>query len=578
MRQTARAGAISWCANVLPALAAPSPGPAGPTAGRPTRGVGTAEPDGPPLAPTAGSGGRRPHLGTPAFLLSSSIVAAAAVFENFYRLSRAPIQVDEALYANVSWRYLHWNSLPATQRTSVLNNFEHPPLAKVLFGLAELVRGRPDIGAARAVSACCTVGTALILCLWLGAAVNRWAGLLAGGTLALIPMSVTPQVTRFGRAAMLDPVAGFFVVGSLALGWYWFRHSGWRAWVLAVAAGIGTGLASASKENGFLGLVVPVAAGLVWSRHPLTALLVRLLQALSAVVAAAGAFLCCYLPFGDPAGRIGYLYRFQSRHSRNGHTVGFDGRLASHPPWWTNLWFAGHGVGPMLSWALPLAMLAAVVLRRDRLVGWLVASLVAPLIFHCWLAGVVLPFYWTLWTPAAVALSALGCWELARLAGQVRPPGLRQRLARGTAGLAAAGALVAIVVPSVGQLDRVARLPRDGPVALPGIRARLGLHGAVLTTGFQRIEVATFTGTAPVYLRLPKDFQGIDTVLIGQPRCHTVSDPVVRAFVVTNLRSGSLRLVRTDRLARLYLASGPLQAPTADEIRAQPVVQLVTGC
>ncbi|MEO6501369.1 MAG: phospholipid carrier-dependent glycosyltransferase [Jatrophihabitantaceae bacterium] len=451
----------------------------------------------------------------------------------------------------------------------------------MLFGVAELVRGQPDIDTARAVSASCTVGAALILCLWLGAVVNRWAGLLAGSTLALIPMSVAPQVTRFGRTAMLDPVAEFFMVGSLALAWYWFRHSGWRAWALAIAAGVSAGLASASKENGFLGLVAPVAVGLVWSLRPRTTLLVRLLQSFSAVVAAAGTFLCCYLPFGDPAGRIGYLCHFQSRRSRNGHLVGFDGQLSAHPPWWTNLWFAGQGVGPILSWAIPLTMLAAVVLRRDRLVAWLVAALVAPLAFHCWLVRVVLPFYWTLWPPAAVALSALGCWELARRAGGVRSPGwslLRHRLTRGAAGLAAACALAAIAVPSLGQLDRVARLQRDGAVALPETRARLGLHGAVLTTGFLRIEVSAFTGSAPVHLRLPKDFQGIDTVLIGQLRCKTSFDPVIRAFVATNLRSGSLRLVRADRLARLYVASGPLRAPKADEIRAQPAVRMVTGC
>lgn len=525
--------------------------------------------------------GRRLHPSTLAFLLCSAIAAAAAVFQNFYRLSRAPIQVDEALYANVAWRYLHWNALPAAQRSSALNNFEHPPLAKVLFGVAELVRGQPGINAARAVGAACTVGTALILCLWLGAAVNRWAGLLAGSTLALIPMSVAPQVTRFGRTAMLDPVAEFFMVGSLALGWYWFRHSGWRAWALAIAAGVSTGLASASKANGFLGLVAPVGIGLVWSLRPLTALPVRLLQTLGAVVAAAGVFVCCYLPFGDPAGRIGYLYHFQSRHSRNGHLIGFDGQLSTHPPWWTNLWFAGHGVGPILSWTIPLAMLAAVALRRDRLVAWLVAALVAPLAFHCWLAGVVLPFYWTLWTPAAVALSALGCWELARRAGRERSPGRpspRSRLARGAAGLAAVCALVAIAVLSIGQLDRVARLQRDGAVALPEIRARLGLDGAVLATGFLRIEVSTFTGSAPVYLRLPKGFQDIDTVLIGQPRCRTSFDPAIRAFVAANLRSGSLRLVRADRLARLYVASGPLRAPKMDEIRAQPAVRMVAGC
>ena len=526
-------------------------------------------------------GSKRLRLSTPAFLITSTIAAAAAVFQNFYRLSRAPIQVDEALYANVSWRYLHWDSLTAAQRSSALNNFEHPPLAKVLFGLAELVRGQPDIGAARAVSASCTVGAALILCFWLGAAVNRWVGLLAGATLALIPMSVAPQVTRFGRTAMLDPVAGFFMVGSLALGWYWFRHYGRRAWVLAIAAGISTGLASASKENGFLGLVAPIGVGLAWSLRPLTALLVRLLQSLGAVVAAAGTFLCCYLPFGDPAERIGYLYRFQSRHSRDGHLVGFDGQLSTHPPWWTNLWFAGHGIGPVLSWAIPLTMLAAVVLRRDRLVSWLVAALVGPLAFHCWLAGVVLPFYWTLWLPAAVALSSLGCWELACRGGRARCPGWttpRRRLARGGAGLAAACALAAIAVPSIGQLDQVARLQRDGAVALPEIRARLGLHGAVLTTGFLRVEVSTFTGSAPVHVRLPEALQGIDTVLIGQPRCRTSFDTTIRAFVATNLRSGSLRLVRADRLARLYVASGLLRAPKADEIRAQPAIRMVTGC
>jgi 4-amino-4-deoxy-L-arabinose transferase-like glycosyltransferase len=524
---------------------------------------------------------RRRPPSTLAFLLFAVIAAAAAVFQNFYRLSRAPIQVDEALYANVGWRYLHWNSLTAGQRSSALNNFEHPPLAKVLFGVAEVIRGQPDINAARAVSASCTVGTALILCLWLGAAVNRWAGLLAGSVLALIPTSVAPQVTRFGRAAMLDPVAEFFMLGSLALGWYWFRHSGPRAWVLAIAAGVSTGLATASKENGFLGLMVPVGVGLVWSLRPLTALLVRLLQSLSAVVAAAVTFICCYLPFGDPAGRISYLYHFQSRHSRNGHLVGFDGQLSTHPPWWVNLWFAGHGVGPILSWAIPLTMLAAVVLRRDRLVTWLVAALAAPLAFHCWLAGVALPFYWTLWPPAAVALSALGCWELVRRAGGERSSSwspLRRQLARGAAGLAAVCALVALAVPAIGQLDRVARLQRDGAVALPEIRARLGLHGAVLTTGFLRVEVSAFTGSTPVHVRLPKGFQGIDTVLVGRPRCRTSLDPTIRAFVATNVQSGSLRLVRADRLARLYVASGPLRAPKAAEIRAQPAVRMVVGC
>ncbi|MBV9823762.1 MAG: phospholipid carrier-dependent glycosyltransferase [Actinobacteria bacterium] len=516
--------------------------------------------------------------GTPAFVLAATAVAAAALFENFYRLSRAPVLPDEALYAKVSWRYLHWSSLTAAQQSSPLNNFEHPPLAKVLFGLGELVRGQADIGIARAVSACCTVGAALILGLWLGAAVNRWVGLLAAGMLALIPVSVAPLTTRFGRAAMLDPAAQLFMVGSLALGWYWFRRSGWQAWALALAAGTSAGLASASKENGFLGLVGPVGLGLAWSLRPLRTLLVRLLQALAAAAAAVGTFVCCYLPFGHPMARIDYLYRFQSRHSRNGHLVGFDGRLSVHPPWWATFWFAGRGIGAVLSWAIPLTVLAAVLLRRDRLTAWLVAALAAPVVFHCWLARVVQSSYWQLWLPAAVALSALGCWELARRARRIRPTGWSGRLLRGAAALAAACALVAIAAAAIGQLGTVAHLQRDGAAALPGTRARLGLHGAVLATGFVRIEVSAYTESTPVYLRLPRDVRQIDTVLIGQPRCRTGSDPTVRAFVAANLRSGSLRLVRTDRLARIYVASGPLRAPEPAEIRAQPVLPLVAGC
>lgn len=542
-----------------------------------------------PLAPTPlpVSPGRRRRFGskwhrsTPAFVIAAVVAATAAVFQNFYRLSRAPILLDEPLYAGVGWRYLHWNSVASAQRGSASNNFEHPPLAKVLFGTAEVLRGQPSISAARAVSACCTVGAALILCLWLGAAVNRWVGLLAGSSLALIPMSVDPQVTRFGRDAMLDPVAQFFMVGALALGWYWFRHSGRRAWALAIAAGLSTGLATASKENGFLGLMVPVLVGLVWSRYPLTALLSRLLQSLGAALTAMATFLCCYLPFGDPAGRIAYLYRFQFRHSRNGHLIGFAGQLSSHPPWWANLWFAGHGLGPVLSCVIGLTMLVAVGLRRDRLTAWLVAAVVAPLAFHCWLAGVVLPFYWTLWTPAAVALSASGCWELCGRAGWVRSAGRPtswSRPVRGIAALAAACALTALAVASIEQLDRVAGLQRDGTVALTRIRARLGLHGAVLATGVLPVEVHTFTGSARVYLRVPEDVRGIDTVLIGQPRCKTSSDRMVRAFAAANLRSGSLRLVRVDRLAHIYVVSGPLRAPTVRDIRAQPAVPMITGC
>jgi 4-amino-4-deoxy-L-arabinose transferase-like glycosyltransferase len=157
--------------------------------------------------------------------------------------------------------------------------------------------------------------SAVVLAWWLGRVAGPWTGVLAGALLALLPMAVLPQDTSFGRSAYLDPVAEAFMVCSVALAWVWFRATGRRGWLFAIATGAVTGLAAASKENGFLGALGVVLLGCFLACRAERA--VRVYQALAAVGAALVVFICCYLPLGDPVSRISYLIRFQwSEHGR----------------------------------------------------------------------------------------------------------------------------------------------------------------------------------------------------------------------------------------------------------------------
>ncbi|MGB9376377.1 MAG: hypothetical protein WCB04_02580, partial [Mycobacteriales bacterium] len=411
-----------------------------------------------------------------------------------------------------------------------------------------------------AVSAACTVAAAIAVAWWLGHAVNRWLGLLAGGMLALIPMSVYPQVTRFGRAAMLEPVAGMFLVLSIVIGWYWFRAKGARGWVLASVAGLAVGLGTASKVNVCLGLIGPVLLGLALSGREVRTLAIRAAQTLLAVVLAAATFVACYVPLGDIRERIQYMIDFQSKHAEDGHTVGLAGRMMSHPQWWANFDFAARGLGAALSWALVLSVLAAIVLRRDRLVGWCAASLVAPLIFHLFLAGVVLDFYWVLWMPAVVVLSAIGIWELLGRARSARP-----RHVRALAGVATMVALVAVIVPTVAQIGVVATMKPEGARAAAEVRAGLFLHGEILSAGNPLSELRPLVGWG-VVVDVPQDLRSIDTILLGRPRCGQSPSPKVRALIERNVRAGTLRLAHADRLMSVYVVVGPLTAPTQAQI------------
>jgi 4-amino-4-deoxy-L-arabinose transferase-like glycosyltransferase len=522
--------------------------------------------------PESGSATR--HTWRPSsFAIVATAVLALAVFQNFYRLSVAPLLPNEALYARMGWLYLHWASVPAAQREFKASNAEHPPLVKVLFGLSQLIVGHPSVTAARAVDACCVIATSTLLAWWLGRVVNKWAGLLSGALLALIPMPIFLDATRFGRTASLDTVAQLFMVASLVLGWHWVRASTRRGWAFAAGTGICVGLAAASRENAFLGILGPLLLAFFWARTSWSRLASWLGQLLLVLGTAVAVLVACYLPFGDVLPRIHYLLAFQTGHSFRGHLVGVAGRMDIHPPWWANFWFAGHSLGPSLSFALLTTAAIGALLRRDAVIAWLVTSMIGPIVFHCFYAGVSLPHYWTLWTPAVIALSATGIFSIGRWLHSGFP-----LWRRAVAGIAVTAIALAIVPAILAETDRVANLKSEGARAVASLRAARGLHGAIVTAGTYPDEVNPLLPGATILTALPANPAGVDTILLAKPRCGRLISRQLRAFIQVNVATGAVQLIHTDRLMRVYVITGPVTLPSPEQIRSFPPVKFSDNC
>lgn len=508
-----------------------------------------------PRAPRPEARGRRVDA---LFAPVLAFCAAWAVWLNGYRIS-FPLQIgDEVVYARAAGRYLQGDHAlpPVVQATlSTADNFEHPPLAKYLFGLwQDVTVGHTSVVADREVAAACTLLTALVLGLWVGRVVGRWAGLLAGTVFAVMPMPGAPDMeVRFGRYGMLDPVAGLFMVVSVVLAWYWVRSSGRRSWWLAAATGVATGLATACKENGFLGVVGPVLVLLAVSvrEHRLVE---RFGQAALAVVVAVGTFLVTYLPLGHPWTALRYMVRFQLLRSGAGHVVTIDGRRTAHPPWWGIFWLAQDQLGLLVTVTTLVLVVAAVALRRDLLVLWCLAALAAPVVFHCFVAQVVLPFYWVMWMPAYVVLAALGVVELARVG--------RGRTVAGVAAVSAAAAcLVGVGVASAHESVRTATTPVTGVPRLPQVMAAHRLDGPVLSLGVPKAGYFRLEVPGGVVQELPGNPGRFHVLVVPPGWCRLGLPPGERELIATNV-SRRLPVVYRDGRIVVYSAPGGLSPAT----------------
>jgi hypothetical protein len=226
---------------------------------------------------------------------------------------------------------------------------------------------------------------------------------------------------------------------------------------------------------------------------------------------------------------------------------------------------------PVVLMALLLAGFAAgVTLRRDAATAWCVAALAAPVVFHCFVAGVALPFYWTAWLPFFLVVAVTGLDALARVgAGLVRRPGVH--------GLVALPLVAVALVLCLVDSRTLLGLQATGVARIESVMRHNRLHGPVIVAGLTATEVQTYLSRYSLTKGTSSPGR-TDTVIVAQPRCRVTVDRSVRGLVSVNLKRHRLREVYRDGILTIYRADHPLTAPSYLDIVTQPAGGPLTGC
>ncbi|PYY32875.1 hypothetical protein DEJ16_15300 [Curtobacterium sp. MCJR17_055] len=322
------------------------------------------------------------------------LLAVAAAYQCFWRIGAGNIGGDEATYVKAGLAYVHG---------AFDQNREHPPTAKYLFGLAQLVGG-PGAVAPRVLVASLVVLGAAVMFVWLRAEVGFWTGFAAAALWTITPRGGAGA--RLDRVALLDPVMVFFALAALFAIWVWIRTDRW--WWVPVSAVL-MAASVTSKASTLVLLPVFVLAPVLFGRW-------RALVVGGAVWAATFvvAVVALYAPMGMRSA-VQYMLTFQSGQNEHGHLISIAGHTYQFAPWWANWWFLLRGVGTPVVVVLAVAVVLAVVVRPGRLVVFLLAPLVLLVAFYSLAAEIALPTYYAAWMPFIVMLAAVGLGQLSRL-------------------------------------------------------------------------------------------------------------------------------------------------------------------
>jgi 4-amino-4-deoxy-L-arabinose transferase-like glycosyltransferase len=345
------------------------------------------------------------------------LVFVWGAYQALWNLGGANYQTDEDVYATAAHQYLDG-------RYGL--NLEHPPLAKYLMGVLELVFGQ-GIDSARILSGLCVVGGAAVTFLWLRREIGWWGALIPAGMWLLLPRGVQGDPMRIDRYALLDPTMVFFMIAGLAAGWTWVRSERW--WWAAIAGAL-MAASVTSKVSAAVVLPVFVLLPLLWRRPR-----IMLVGAGAFVGAFAVVFLTVYAPVGLVRG-VTFMLDFQGRHDDRGHLVNLLGTVYRYPPWWAGLAFAYLGLGLLTVVLLALGLLAAVgaLIRGPwRLIVFLGSAWLLMLVFYLQISNVALATYYYPWIWFAVVLAGIGIAWLASVPNVI---------ARVVAGLLVAAMLV----------------------------------------------------------------------------------------------------------------------------------------
>ncbi|MCS5713216.1 hypothetical protein NVV95_01480 [Herbiconiux sp. CPCC 205716] len=421
-----------------------------------------------------GEGSAPRILGRPGVRLGAvAVVFGWAVFQAFWNLGAANYNSDEPIYVDAGWSYVHGDFSA---------NREHPPTAKLLIGLAQLVLGQGAL-AGRIAVALTVLAAGVIIYLWLKREIG-WAGaLFAAGAWMLMPHGVTsgPRLDRF---AVLEPFMAFFAICAFAAAWQWFRlraraerASGsrpWLPWLWLVVSAVAMALSVTSKVS--TAVMIPAILLLpLLARRVVDALLGSLVfLAVFGVVAA-----LLYLPMGIRSA-VSYMLQMQSEHNAAGHLVVVAGVATTRPPWWTNLLYSVDGMGIAATVVLVVGLLAAFWLRPPALTLYVAAGMVLLLAFHLFASRVMLSHYYYAWVWPACVLAGIGVSVL--LASRVR---LLRLLAAALVVLAIGSALWVSVVIANERATGMA-------LVLPALEAEGVPDGDVLVGGMAPWEYTTY--------------------------------------------------------------------------------------
>ncbi len=261
----------------------------------------------------------------------AAIVAGAAALRIVgvrYGLPYSLLNPDETSIVPRAWRIGHGHGFDPRW-------YDYPSLLMYVLAPLQALFGHPSFGAARGVAVALGVA-GVVAAWWLGRrAYGPWAAVLAAATVAVATTHVA-----YSREAVTDVPMTLAVTCALAL-----MVAGRLEW-----AGVGVGLAAASKYPGAIALVPLVVAG--WGRW----------KALARAVAAAAACFAVATPFvlihahraWDATSRVNRLAR--------AGWLGFEHDPPTPIAYLDRLWGA---VGPLLALGL-LGFLVALWRRRQH--------------------------------------------------------------------------------------------------------------------------------------------------------------------------------------------------------------------
>ena len=462
----------------------------------------------------------------PLLLGAVAALGALAAFVAFFRLGVASWLSDELYYRDAAQAYM---------RGDFSVNRENTMLAKYTVGVVQEVFGDSRI-AVRAPAALAGLLTGVVLLL-AGRRIGGWpAGLIAFALWCFLPRPEVVgdfdvgriQIERYFR---LEVFLGLFVALALYAAWRWSEKGSWR-W--AVAAGVSVGLATASKAPGILVLPAVMLAGLL--AQPLGRR--SLLQAAAVALLAILTLLVTYIPLGtDGFDAISDMFYVDDLRNNDITTpFVFFGRLYENPPWWANLWWQWHSLGPAAAVAVGVCVAAAPFLLPRRILIVLGTALAVPLVFFLFRLNYALPYYYYAWQPQLLLLCALSLAAAVRRGGPLRA--------------GAAVVAVPLLVAALGTVRDVATIePEDYKRVARDYEPQLR-DGAVVTWGLEAGHVLRNELPGIQVLLDPEGLTRVSPVVVDPAIAQRRRAPGISAYLRRN--RGELTLRHIDRL-RLYL-------------------------